>query len=143
MINQPQLMRPGPIPVPAPIIGYQQPIIQNFHQQPIIQQRPSFPMNSRPINPANVINRVPIIRNGSPIPNNNILIQGMPGPQQMIPRNIQQNPIITQSNPRFQPPQNIPLPGQMVKKSSKEGQRANPEELTIKINTTYPDSQRG
>lgn len=111
-------MRPGPVPVQAPFIGYQQPIIQNFHQQPIIQQRPSYPMNSSPMNPANLINRVPIIRNGSPIPNNMMMMQGMPGPQ-MIPRNIQQNPIITQSNPQLQPPQNIPLPPQMVKISSK------------------------
>lgn len=121
MINQPQpqLMRPGPVPVQAPFIGYQQPIIQNFHQQPIIQQRPSYPMNSRPINPANLINRVPIIRNGSPIPNN-MMMQGMPDPQQIISRNIQQNPIITQTNSQFQPPQNIAsLPTQMVKKSSK------------------------
>lgn len=108
-------MRPGPVPVQVPFNGYQQPLIQNYHQ-PIVQQRPSFPMDSRPINPANLINQVPIIRLG--MPNKNILVQ-CTGPQ-MIPRNMQQNPTIIQSNPQPQSPQgqNIGIATQIIKKQS-------------------------
>lgn len=83
-------MLPPPTSIPnrpyGPIYQQQQQQQQPFGQRVppgMIQHRSNLPMNSLPVNPANVINRVPIIRNQASISvNSNMMTQTGPSMMQ-------------------------------------------------------------
>lgn len=104
--NIPRLVAPAP-PPPQPIPRSFPPIYQQHQQQQqqfiqrvphgLIQHRSSLPINSRPINPANVVNRMPIVRNQTPLPvNRNPIAQNAPSGQPTP--TMQQNTTVISSN---------------------------------------------
>lgn len=109
--NIPRLVAPAP-PPPQPIPRSFPPIYQQHqhqHQQQqqqqfiqrvppgMIQHRSSLPINSRPINPANVVNRMPIVRSQTPLPvNRNPIGQNAPSAQPAP--TMQQNTTVISSN---------------------------------------------
>lgn len=104
--NIPRLVAPAPPPQPIPRSF--PPIYQHRQQQQqqqfiqrvppgMIQHRSSLPINSRPINPANVVNRMPIVRNQTAVPvNRNPIQQNAPSAEPAA--TLQQNTTVISSN---------------------------------------------